>query len=71
MTDIPALILRGEEDVVIPASWDAQVKQDLPNSFHLLFPTVGHGVMKSNACARKAINSFLMEPTMIPDVDCY
>jgi len=71
VTDIPALVLRGEEDVVVPASWDTQVKQELPHSFHLLFPNIGHGVMKSNSCAREAIATFLLEPTLMPDVECY
>lgn len=70
-SDIPALVLRGEQDVVIPASWDTRAEKGLSNSFHLVFPQTGHGVMNSNSCAREVAAEFLLDPAIVPDAKCW
>ncbi len=70
VSDIPALVLRGEQDVLIPAAWDRQAAQRLANSFHLTFAKTGHGVMNTDACAREAVAAFLIDPAVMPDSGC-
>ena len=70
-SDIPALVLRGGQDVVIPTSWDTRAEKDLSNSFHLLYPQTGHGVMNSNSCAQEMVAEFLLDPTIVPDAGCW
>lgn len=70
VSNIPALVLRGEQDVLIPAAWDRQAAQSLTNSFHLAFAKTGHGVVNADACAREAAADFLIDPAAIPDSRC-
>ena len=67
---IPALILRGEQDALIPSLWDAQATEGLSTLVRLTFAETGHGVFKSNRCARETVAAFLLDPTMMPNVEC-
>lgn len=70
-THTPTLILRGEQDGLIPASWDSRAAEDLSNSYHLSFPKTGHGVINSNACSREAVAVFLLDPMVMPASRCW
>lgn len=69
-SDIPTLVLRGAEDVVIPAGWDERATADLSTVTRLIFPGVGHGVANSNTCAQEAIAVFLGTPRTMPRLPC-
>jgi pimeloyl-ACP methyl ester carboxylesterase len=69
-SQVPALVLRGERDVIVPASWDARVVQSLPDSFYLSFAQAGHGVVTNNTCARDALAAFLLDPASAPESTC-
>jgi pimeloyl-ACP methyl ester carboxylesterase len=70
VSPIPALLLRGEQDAVIPPSWSMQAAKGLSNSYILSFPNTGHGVANSNTCAREAIAVFLRDPSKMPNTGC-
>lgn len=57
-SDLPVLILSGENDPVTPPSWGEQVAQYLPNSRHIVSPGTGHGVM-GVGCGMRLIGEFL------------
>jgi pimeloyl-ACP methyl ester carboxylesterase len=69
-SDIPTLVLRGEQDALIPAAWDTQATEDLSNTVRLTFPKSGHGVMTSSPCAREAVATFLLDPTKMSSTMC-
>jgi pimeloyl-ACP methyl ester carboxylesterase len=70
VSDIPALVLSGEFDPITPPEWGRAVAADLSNSFFFEFPTVGHGVIRSDTCARDMALAFLNDPTTEPDSSC-
>ncbi len=69
-SDIPTLILAGEYDPITPPAWGEQVQANLSNAYFYAFPGTGHGVSLSGACAISIIQSFLAEPTAVPDTTC-
>lgn len=69
-SNIPTLVLRGEEDVVIPVLWDTRATAELTWVVRLTFPGVGHGVVNCSACAQEAIAVFLDTPASLPRPSC-
>lgn len=69
-SDIPTLVLSGEFDPITPPSWGQLVAENLENSFFYTFQTVGHGVVRSDACALQIAVDFVNDPTTAPDAAC-
>ena len=58
------LLVSGEYDNETPPKWAEQMTENLPNSFHLIFPGWKHTPTTnwSNQCAMKAANDFFNDP---------
>ncbi|MDX1991709.1 MAG: alpha/beta hydrolase [bacterium] len=69
-SSIPALVLSGEFDPITPPSWGQLVADDLENSFFYVFPSVGHGAIRTDECAQSIALQFVEAPTVEPDSDC-
>lgn len=69
-SDIPALVVSGQFDPITPPEWGRMIAEGLSNSFVYEFPGVGHGVVRSNDCARQVATNFLNNPTITPDSSC-
>ncbi|MGB3714310.1 MAG: alpha/beta hydrolase [Candidatus Promineifilaceae bacterium] len=69
-SDLPTLIITGENDPVTPPSWARQVAQGLSNHFLYAFPGVGHGPSFSDDCPRSVALQYLNDPTNEPDTSC-
>ncbi|WP_046759112.1 alpha/beta fold hydrolase [Kordia jejudonensis] len=70
-SDIPVLIISGEYDTETPVKWATAMKQNLPNSKHIIFKGWRHGTTTnwSNQCAMEVANAFFNNPieNVIPD----
>lgn len=69
---IPTLIINGEYDYNTPTQWGQKMKQNLPNSYHIVFKAWGHAPIHNwdNTCAMQAAHTFLNNPSQSPIVDC-
>ncbi len=72
-SNLPVLLLNGAYDPNTPPQWAAQMQQNLPNSFHLVFAGWGHTVTLnwSNPCGMQMANAFFNDPTKRPTADCF
>jgi pimeloyl-ACP methyl ester carboxylesterase len=70
VSEIPTLVLSGEYDPITPSSWGKQAADALPNSYHFIFPGMGHGVVDSAPCPTRMAQAFLAAPTAKPDAAC-
>jgi pimeloyl-ACP methyl ester carboxylesterase len=68
---LPTLLLAGELDPVTPSSWAKHVQATLRNSFLLVAPGIGHGVIDSDRCAKVATQTFLREQGNYTGVRCH
>ena len=72
-SNIPVLLISGEYDNETPVKWAESMKNNLPNSYHLIFkgwkhtPTTNWG----NQCAMKSANDFFNNPSVKPNLDCF
>lgn len=57
-SNVPVLLLSGEQDPVTPPSNATAAAQTLPNSLHVTVPGQGHGAIVSS-CARRILNDFV------------
>ncbi|RUO23586.1 alpha/beta hydrolase [Aliidiomarina iranensis] len=69
VSDIPALLLSGEQDPVTPPEWAEIAAETLSNSQHLVAEFGGHTIM-SHTCANRLIAQFLDEPSATIDASC-
>jgi pimeloyl-ACP methyl ester carboxylesterase len=76
-SDLPALILAGSLDPILPSYYAAQVAGDLANSQYLLFERFGHGIVGSVTdevatprCAERITQAFFDAPTEEVDAGC-
>ncbi len=68
---IPVLLLSGRFDPVTPPAFAEHVLAGLPNGYHYVFPTMGHGVgASSNRCGVQLTVQFLQTPASAPDASC-
>jgi pimeloyl-ACP methyl ester carboxylesterase len=71
-SDIPVLLISGEFDSETPVKWAESMKDNLENSYHLIFkgwkhtPTTNWG----NPCAMQAANAFFQRPFDKPVPEC-
>ena len=70
VSDIPALVLAGQYDPVTPPDWSRLAAETLSNSFFYELRGIGHGAIRSNACALEIGLQFLDDPTTEPDTSC-
>jgi pimeloyl-ACP methyl ester carboxylesterase len=69
-SDVPTLILAGEQDPITPPEWGRMVEQDLSNSYFHEFPESGHWVARSSPCAILMALAFWNDPTSDPAAIC-
>lgn len=71
-SDIPTLLLSGQFDPITPAEWGEEAAKRLTNSWHYVFPDLGHGALFAGAaeCADSIALSFLANPARQPDAGC-
>jgi len=69
-SNVPTLILSGEEDPITPPAYGEMVGERLPNSRHIIAPGQGHGVF-SRGCIPGLITEFIDTGTAAElDIDC-
>lgn len=68
-SDIPTLVLAGQYDPITPPSGVDVVREGLPNSYAVLFPNEGHGLVPTD-CGAAVVNGFIADPTSEPDASC-
>ena len=69
-SEIPTLILNGEQDHVIPSSILPQMAAGLANGHLFIFPGVAHSPVDRGECALGMILHFLADPSQAPDSTC-
>ena len=69
-SDIPALILAGDQDPITPPAWGGMVAQGLSRAYFHEFPGNGHWVTRSSSCALSMALAFWNEPTVDPGYIC-
>jgi pimeloyl-ACP methyl ester carboxylesterase len=70
-SDIPALVLAGEYDVILSPSSSCLAAETLINSYYYEFPGVGHGaIVSGRECPLNIALDFLNDPTLEPDASC-
>ena len=60
-SEVPTLVLSGENDPITPPSWGKAVMPGLSNAIHIVAPGQGHGTI-SRGCIPRLIESFVEEP---------
>jgi len=74
VSDIPTLILAGDNDPATPPAWGKLAAQNLSNSHYFEFPWVAHGVIYGSSlaasCAQNMMNAFVADPATAPDSTC-
>jgi len=68
-SQVPALIMTGQYDPIVPPDWGAQIAKTLPNSYFFEFAGMAHGVSQAD-CPRSLILAFLDDPAVPPDDSC-
>jgi pimeloyl-ACP methyl ester carboxylesterase len=73
-SNIPTLILAGDNDPATPPAWGKLAAQTLSNSHYFEFPWVAHGVIYGDnpaaSCAQNMMNAFVADPNTAPDSTC-
>lgn len=70
VSNIPTLIFSGLYDPITPYQWGDDAQSYLKNSFHFIFPNVGHGAINAEPCAEEIMVSFLDNPQQLPNSTC-
>lgn len=70
-SDVPALLLSGVYDSVTPPYYGELAAEHLSVSWHYLFPSVGHQVLKAEPCASLVMRAFLADPARRPAHHCF
>ena len=66
---LPSLILSGAYDPVTPPAWGDRAQ--LPNSWQIVFPNLGHGTLFAEPCAQEIARHFLADPLRAPEHACH
>jgi pimeloyl-ACP methyl ester carboxylesterase len=69
-SNIPTLIVSGEQDPITPPSNGVLAGTTLANHFYLSLPDFGHNAGFSN-CGQKLLAAFVDDPTAMPDTTCF
>jgi pimeloyl-ACP methyl ester carboxylesterase len=71
VSNIPTLIMEGEDDPITPPTNGDSVATHLPKSYVTLFPATGHGTyLSGQACPVEIAQSFLNQPDQRPNTTC-
>ncbi len=69
--DVPAIVLNGKYDPVIPVKYDAVMKQDLNNCYIYRFDGVPHSAFdNATQCVLPMFIQFINDPSKAPDSSC-
>lgn len=69
-SDIPALLLSGNYDPITPPAYANLANATLTTAYNFVLPQVGHGVLRSDACAVRMAAAFIQDPRRAPDSSC-
>ncbi len=69
-SDVPVLILAGEDDPVTPINWVDDILEQYANSQFFSFPHISHSVMDRKACGIELFSRFVDDPETRPTADC-
>ena len=69
-SDLPALILAGDQDPITPPEWGHMVARDLSRSYFYELAGHGHWVTRSSSCALSMTLAFWNDPTVDPGFVC-
>lgn len=73
VSDIPTLILAGDNDPITTPAWGQLAAKTLSRSYYREFRWVGHGVYGAGmwrSCSRNIVRDFLADPLSEPDSAC-
>lgn len=74
ISDIPTLILAGDNDPVSAPDWSVSTAEELSTPYFFELPWASHGLIygttSASICANKMISAFITDPTMKPDSAC-
>lgn len=70
VSTVPVLVLSGNYDPITPPEWGQAAADYLPNSYHFVFPGIGHGAVDSHPCPTQIALHFLNVPEQEPDSFC-
>jgi pimeloyl-ACP methyl ester carboxylesterase len=68
-SEVPTLLLSGENDPVTPASFGAQALKSYSRGTHLVFPGQGHGQLNS-LCGTQLISRYIEKLSIDKIADC-
>jgi pimeloyl-ACP methyl ester carboxylesterase len=69
-SDLPALILAGDDDPITPPEWGRMAAQDLSHVYYHEFTGHGHWVTRSSRCALSMALAFWNDPNTDPGPIC-
>ena len=72
VSDLPVLILTGDNDPITPPAWAKRAAETLSHAQYLEFPGLGHGVlgngMDNGICSKSVFEAFLENPGIPVDL---
>ena len=69
-SDVPALLLSGEYDPITPPAYADAAATSLSAAYNFRLPHIGHGVLRSHACAVEIGLAFIDQPHEAPPASC-
>ena len=69
-SELPTLVLAGDQDPITPPDWGRLVAQDLTHAYFYEFPGNGHWVTRSSRCALSMALAFWNDPNVDPGSVC-
>jgi pimeloyl-ACP methyl ester carboxylesterase len=69
-SEVPALVMAGEFDPIVPVEWNQRVAGSHDNATLLVFRGLGHGVMRWNDCALRIGLAFYDDPDRPLNTSC-
>jgi pimeloyl-ACP methyl ester carboxylesterase len=74
VSDIPTLLLAGDNDPGSPPAWSISTAENLSHSYSFEFPWASHGLIYGGTpaadCARSMMSAFIADPATTPDSTC-
>lgn len=69
-SEVPTLVFSGGYDPATPPYWSEGAAGSLANASYAHFPTLGHGIMRSNPCGLSIGLDFISDPHAELDMSC-
>ena len=70
VSDAPVLLLSGRFDPITPPAWGDIAAASLPNSTHVVAPTLSHSLLLEDPCVDEIAFAFLDDPSARVDTRC-